>query len=172
MADFYRDDLVDFTRYGRLDAYELTDEELAHLLEIWRWSVWKGRASPEDDVRVAAQRLQRHLAQAHNVEVEYNTTLLLKQEIEALAYLRVLLDLPKALLYFVRNGGALFRALRQHRRYSRITPVRDTNGLPLGYPRALIDALRMQPPDVLQRPYWRQLSPHSFEDRKRLDEWW
>jgi hypothetical protein len=112
------------------------------------------------------------MAQAHNVEVEYNTALLLKQEIEPLVYLRTLLDLPKALFYFLRSGGALIRAFRQHRRYRQIAPVRDSNGAPLGYPRALLDALHMQPPDVLHRAYWRQLSPHNFEDRKRLDDWW
>jgi hypothetical protein len=172
MADFYRDDLVDFTRYGRLDAYDLTDEELARLLEVWRWSVWKERSSPADDVRASAQRLQRHLAQTCNVEVEYNTALLLKQEVEPLIYLRVLLDLPKALCYFLRGGRALFRAIRQHRRYRKVAPVRDSDGAPLGYPRNLLNALRIQPPDVLHRPYWRQLNPHNFEDRKRLDEWW
>ena len=172
MADFYRDDLVDFTRYGKLDAYELTDDELAAMLEVWRWSVDQQRASPMDDVRAVGQRFQRQLARARNVEVEYNTTLLLKEEIEPLIYLRVLLDLPKALIYFLRNGGALIRAIRQHRRYHAIKPVRDTDGVPLGYPRQNLEALHMRPPDVLHRTYWRQLSPNSFEDRKRLDDWW
>ena len=172
MPNFYRDDLIDFTRYGKLDAYELTDEELAHMLEVWRWSVSQGRSSPADDVRAATQRLQRHLARAHKVEVEYNTTLLLKQEAEPLMYLRVLLDVPKALVYFLRNGGALIRAIRQQRRCRRIRPVRDNNGAPLGYPRETLDALRIQPPDVLSRPYWRQLSPDDFEKRRRLDDWW
>ncbi len=170
MADYYRDDLADFTRYGKLDAYELTDDELAHMLEVWRWSVWQGRRNPGDDVRAASQRFQRQLAR-RNVEVEYNTTLLLKQEIEPLIYLRVLLDVPKALLYFLRNGGALIRAVRQHRRYRQVKPICDHNGAPLGYPRQTLDALHVGAPDIVHRPYWRQLDPHNFEERKRLDDW-
>lgn len=171
-ADYYRDDLVDFARYGKLDAYELTDEELARLLEVWRWSVWSGRQSPEDDVREASRRLQRRLAHGHNIEVEYNTTLLLKQEVEPLLYLRTLIDVPKALAYFARHGFALLRALRQHRRFSRLAPARDHNGAPIGYPRPTLDAMRVRPPDVLHRHYWHQLSFYSFEERKRLDYWW
>jgi hypothetical protein len=172
MADYYRADLVDFVRYGKLDAYELTDEELSRLLEVWRWSVWMQCSSPEDDVRMAAQQLQRSLAQTHNIEVEYNTALLLKQEVEPLIYLRALLDLPKVLVYFLRNGAALLRAIRQRKRCQRIVPVRDTNGTPLGYPSREFDLLHVRPPDVLQRRYWRQLSPHNFEERKRRDDWW
>lgn len=172
MTDFYQDDLLDFVRYGRLDAYELTDDELARLLEVWRWSVWVQRRSPADDVREAAQRLQRHLARDHNVEVEYNTALLLKQEIEPMLYWRVLLDVPKAIGYFLRNSRALFHAFRQQRRCQKVIPVRNTDGVPLGYPRETFDALHVRPPDVLHRRYWRQLSSHTFEDRKRLDDWW
>lgn len=172
MADYYRGNLVDFARYGKLDAFELTDEELARMLEVWRWAVWSERSSPADDVRAAAQRVQRQLAREHNVEVEYNTALLLKQEIEPLVYLRVLLDFPKALLYFLRSGSAFFRALRQHRRCQQVSPARDTNGAPLGYPRQSLDDLNVRAPDVLQRHYWRQLSPYNFEQRKRLDDWW
>lgn len=171
-ADYYRSSLVDFARYGKLDAFELTDEELARMLEVWRWSVWAERSSPDDDVRAAAQRLQRNLARDHNIEVEYNTALLLKQEIEPLIYLRVLLDFPRALLYFLRGGGALVRALRQHRRCRQVSPTRDPHGAPLGYPRQELDSTPMRAPDVLRRPYWRQLSPHNFEQRKRLDDWW
>ncbi len=171
-APYYRDDLVDFARYGRLDAYELTDEDLARLLEVWRWSVWSGRQSPEDDVREASRRLQRRLAREHNIEVEYNTMLLFKQEIEPLIHLRVLLDIPKALGYFFWHCFSLVRALRQHRRYRRVIPARDHNGVPVGYPRPTLDALAMRPPDVLHRHYWHQLSFYSFEERKRLDYWW
>ncbi|MBI1258289.1 MAG: hypothetical protein GC204_12520 [Chloroflexi bacterium] len=172
MANFCKDDLSDFARYGRLDAYELTDDELARMLEVWRWSLGRHDGSPDEDVRAAAQGLQRQLARAYNVEVEYNTALLLKQEIEPLIYLRTLLHVPQALGYFVRHAPALIRALYQHRRYHRIAAVRDTNGAPLGYPRPALDAYHAQPPDLLHRPYWRQLSACSFEDRKRLDEWW
>lgn len=171
MADFYRDDLADFARYGRLDAYELTDEELAQMLEVWRWSVARQRSAPADDVRATAQQLQRSLARSRNVEVEYNTTLLLKQEAEALVHLRALANALLALGYFVRHAASLLRAVRQYRRYSRIAPVRDTDGAALGYPRHLLDAYHQPPPDVLHRPYWRQLSPYNFEDRKRLDDW-
>jgi hypothetical protein len=171
-GSYYRDDLSDFTRYGKLDAYELTDEELAHLLEVWRWSVGRQTCAPEDEVRAASQRLQRQLARTRNVEVEYNTALLLKQEIEPLIYLRTLLNAGRAVAYFLRHGGALLEALRQYRRCKRIAPVRDTEGAPLGYPRGVLSDSHMHAPDVLHRPYWRQLSPHTFEDRKRLDEWW
>jgi hypothetical protein len=169
--DFYREDLADFTRYGRLDAFELTDEELAQMLEVWRWSVARRSSAPADEVRAAAQQLQRGLARTRNVEVEYNTTLLLKQEAEALIHLRSLANALHALGYFLHHGAALMRALHQYRRYSGITPVRDPDGATLGYPRHLLDAYHQPPPDVLHRPYWRQLSPHDFEDRKRLDDW-
>ena len=172
MADYYRDDLLDFVRYGKLDAYELNDEDLAALLEVWVWSVERERTSPADDVREISCRLQRHLARVHNIEVEYNTALLLKQEIEPLIYLRALLDLPKAIAYFLTHGRAFLRAVRQRRRCRQILPVRDTDGAPRGYPRRALDDRQVHPPDVLHRPYWRQLSPYSFEDRKRLDYWW
>jgi hypothetical protein len=171
-GSYYRDDLSDFTRYGKLDAYELTDEELAHLLEVWRWTIARQSCAPEDEVRAASQRLQRQLARTRDVEVEYNTTLLLKQEIEPLIYLRALLNAWRAFTYFLRHGGALLGALRQYRRCKGVAPVRDTDGAPLGYPRAVLNASHIHAPDVLHRPYWRQLSPHNFEERKRLDEWW
>ncbi len=171
-ADYYQDDLVDFTRYGKLDAFELTDEELARLLEVWRWSVWNARHSPEDDVREAARRLQRRLAHAHNVEVEYNTALLLKQEIEPLLHLRALLDAPKALAYFLRHGVAFVRAIRQRRRLNRVTPVRDHQRRPGRLSASGARCAHVRPPDVLRRHYWHQLSFYSFEERKRLDYWW
>src|SRR4051812_4038502 len=122
MANFYKDDLIDFTRYGKLDAYELTDEELAHMLEVWRWSVGRHDGSPDEDVRAAAQCLQRPLAPAHNVEVEYTPALLLKQEIEPLISLRALLPAPQALAFSLPHPPALTRALRQHRRYHDLAP--------------------------------------------------
>ena len=56
--------------------------------------------------------------------------------------------------------------------YAAIYEWVDANGTPLGYPRRVLEALHDRAPDVLHRPYWRQLSPHSFEERKRLDDWW
>lgn len=170
-------DLSEFIRYGRLDAYELTDEELARLLEVWRWTAWVETGTPsgpDHDILEAVHALQRRLAYEQNVETEYNTVLLLKAELEPLMHLRVLLDVPLALRYFLRIGGplALWRAYRQARRYRRLEPVRGQNGGERGYPRRLLETLKLRPPNLLKRRYWRQLSPHSFEQRKRLDRWW
>lgn len=170
-------DLSEFARYGKLDAYELTDDELARLLELWRWTAWTRRntpSGPDHDILNEAQQLQRRLAQMNNIEMEYNTTLLLKQELEPLMHLRVLLDLPRVLRYFLRPRGllALFRALRQARRYRDIVPVRDRQQGGFGYPRGLLEQYRTRPPDLLKRRYWRQLSPYSYEERKRMDYWW
>ena len=88
-------DLTEFARHGKLDAYELTDEELARLLELWRWTAWTHRntpSGPDHDILDEAHRLQRQLARQNNMEMEYNTALLLKQELEPLMHLRVLLD--------------------------------------------------------------------------------
>jgi hypothetical protein len=177
MKEAYRDDLSDFVRYGKLDAYELTDEELARLLEVWRWSAWKRRTHPtsiDRDIIAAAQQLQARLAHERGVEVEYNTALLLKAEIEALMFARALLDFPRALAYFLhpRRWLSLLQALIRARRYYRIAPLQDAYGNPLGYPAAKLDSLCGRPPDLLKRRYWRQLAPYSFEERKRLDYWW
>jgi hypothetical protein len=177
MKEAYQDDLSDFVRYGKLDAYELTDEELARLLEVWRWSEWKRRTHPtsiDHDIITAAQQLQARLARERDVEVEYNTALLLKAEIEALMFARALLDFPRALAYFLhpRRWLSLLRALIRARRYCRIAPLQDAYGNRLGYPAAKLDAFRERPPDLLKRRYWRQLAPYSFEERKRLDYWW
>lgn len=170
-------DLTEFARYGKLDAYELTDDELARLLELWRWTAWTHRntpSGPDHDILDEAHRLQRQLARENNMEMEYNTALLLKQELEPLMHLRVLLDVPKALRYFLRPRGllALFRALLQARRYRAIIPVRDRQHGGVGYPRARLDKYRGRAPDLLKRRYWRQLSPYSFEERKKMDYWW
>lgn len=170
MNDHLRSDLKDFARYGTLDAYELTDEEIAELLEVWRWSVWTERSSPHDDVRAAVATLQRHLAQHHDVEVEYNTAMLLKQEIEPLVFLRVIHELPGAVLYFLRHPLELIRAMRHARRVN-VAPVRNHNGEPLGYPRERLPK-HLHAPDLLKRSYWRQLSPYTFAQRKQMDYWW
>jgi hypothetical protein len=170
-------DLSDFARHGKLDAYELTDEELARLLELWRWTAWTHRntpSGPDHDILDEAQRIQRVMAREHNMEVEYNTALLLKQELEGLMHLRVLLDIPKVLRYFLCFRGviAFFRALVQARRYREIAPMRDRVQGDVGYPRRALEAYNGRAPDLLKRRYWRQLSPYSFEERKRMDYWW
>jgi hypothetical protein len=167
----FRPDLKDFTRYGTLDAYELTDEEIAALLEVWRWTSWRTRETPADEVRDRVAALQRQLAHTSDVEVEYNTAGLLKGAIEPLIYLRVLVDLPRALLWFARHPLALARALLAVRRLRRVQPARGQNGEPLGYP---IESLppHLYAPDLLKTTYWKQVSPFTFAERKRLDYWW
>ncbi|MBK8022101.1 MAG: hypothetical protein IPK19_11910 [Chloroflexi bacterium] len=157
-------------RYGTLDAYELTDEEVVALLEVWRWTVWTERDTPADDVRAALIRLQRHLAKEFDTEVEYNTAVLLKQEIEPLLYLRVLRDIPAAILYFVTHPVELVRAML-HARRADVPPLRGQNGEPLGYPRHRLST-RLRAPDLLKRAYFKQLSPFTFAQRKQMDYWW
>jgi hypothetical protein len=174
----YCDDLSDFARNGSLDAYELTDEELAQLLELWRWSVWRRVNQPTSvdyNVLQQARQMQRRLAHEHNLEVEYNTALLLKQEIEPLMHARALLSASDALTYFAhpRRFLSLFRALWQIMRYQQIAPMRsEQDGTPEGYPLPLLARFRARIPNMIKRPYWRQLHPHTFDERKRHDEWW
>lgn len=177
MQDALQDDLSDFARNGMLDAYELTDEELARLLEVWRWSVWRRMhqpTAPDYDILEQSQRLQRRLAREHNLEVEYNTGLLLKQEIEPLLYIRILLSAPRALWYFVhpRRIFTFWRCIWRVMRYNQIDPMQDGKQDALGYPVWRLDAQHPTAPDLLKRPYWRQLSPHTFAERKRFDVWW
>jgi hypothetical protein len=177
MSEAYEEDLRSFTRYGKLDSYELTDEELVRMLELWRWAEWTKRSTPSGpdyDINDAVQRLQRHLAQVHNIEVEYNTALLLKQELEPLMHLRVLSNVPRALAYFLhpRRLWTLIQSLRRAYRYRRVQPAKDAYGNPRGYPAHLLERCKERVPDLLTRPYWRQLSPYNFEQRKRLDYWW
>ncbi len=177
LQDALHDDLTDFVRHGRLDAYELTDEELAQMLEVWRWSVWRRMqrpSAPDHDIIEQSQRLQRWLAHEHNLEVEYNTALLLKQELEPLMYLRILLSVPRALAYFLspRRFLALWLALWRVARYQRVGPIRIQDDGEQDYPLELIQRYAGRPPDLLKRPYWRQLSHHSFATRKRHDLWW
>lgn len=176
-TDAIHEDLVEFVRHGNLDAYELTDEELAQMLEVWRWSVWRrmqAPSAPDHDVIEQSQWLQRRLAREFDLEVEYNTTLLLKQELEPLMQLRVLLNAPRACAYFVnpRRFLLLWRTLWRALRYNRIVPVRERNRDAPGYPSDQLRRYAGRAPDLLRRPYWRQLSHHSFAVRKRLDLWW
>jgi hypothetical protein len=177
MGEAYRDDLSDFIRHGKLDAYELTDEELARLLEVWRWSVWTRHTQPspiDHDISAAACHLQARLACERNVEVEYNTALLLKAELEPLMMLRALSCFPRALAYFLhpKRWLALLRGMVRARRYSRLRPAQDAYGNPLGYPTAHMEGACGRAPDLLKRRYWRQISPYSFSDRKTLNYWW
>lgn len=170
LHEHYRPDLRDFARYGVLDAYELTDEEIAALLEVWRWAVWNARESPSDEVREAVVTLQRHLAHAHDIEVEYNTAGLLKTSIEPLIYLRVLRDLPEAIAYFVTHPLAFIRAIVQAGRVN-ISPLRGAHGEPLGYPKRALPR-RLRAPDLLRRTYWKRVSGYTFAERKKMDYWW
>ena len=116
MKDAFAEDLSDFIRNGKLDAYELTDEELADFLEVWRWAAWRRRtlpSGPDADIVDTALQFQAMMQQTHGVEVDYNTFLLLRQELEPLMYLRILRELRRALLYFLqpRNLVALVRTL-------------------------------------------------------------
>ncbi len=175
MQDVYHDDLRDFVRYGKLDAYELTDEELARLLDVWRWSVWTKRTGPDFDVHDLTFRLERRLMRQFDVEVEYNTRFALKHELEPLMYLRVLLDLPRALWYFAnpRRWRALVQSIRHVRRYRHIRPVlgeQVTEGK--GYPRPTLESTELPCPNLLKRRYWRRISDATLDERERASHWW
>ncbi len=174
MRDAYSDDLSDFIRHGTLDCYELTDEELARFLELWRWTVWTRRnqpSGPDFEVVDAVTRLQDHLDKAYGVEIEYNTMLLLRQELEPLMYMRVLANVPRAIGYFLRprNLLALARSLRRTHRYHDVAPVMQHDG-ERGYPSTVLDQLHERPPDLLRRKYW--TTRLSFERRHWPHLWW
>jgi|GEM_PF-838609 hypothetical protein len=169
--------LTDFARYGILDAYELNDKDLAHLLELWRWTAWTERTTPssvDHDILDAVHRLQQRLADQHGIDMEYNTAALFKQEIEALMFWCTLRSAPAALWYFVRRVRvwALIRAIRRSRRYDRLETARGQRRQDRGYPRPLLERFNGRPPDLLKRRYWRPLTPHSFEERRRDERWW
>lgn len=173
VSEVYRDDLSDFIRYHKLDAYELTDDELAALLDVWRWSIWTTRnepSAPDADVLDVVRDVQRRMAHEYNVEIDYNTILLLKQEAESLMHLRVLYAVPRALLYFLRVRGiaALVQSIRRIRRYQRMETPIDPHTKRRAYPRQV---LRERVPDLMNRPYWRPLSSATLDERKRSDTW-
>lgn len=178
MQDVYHDDLRDFVRNGRLDAYELTDAELARFLELWRWSAYTRRttpSSPDFDAYDMVERLERHLYRNHNIEIEYNTRLLLRSELEAMMYMNVLLEAPRALLYFInpQNWLTTIATLRNIRRARRIKPVLGEQERECrGYPRRLLNQARLPRIDLLARTYWRQISPHTTKERIQDDMWW
>lgn len=166
MKDAFVEDLSDFIRNGRLDAYELTDEELADFLEVWRWATWRQRTQPtgpDADIVDAAQQFQAQMRQRHGVEVDYNTLLLLRQELEPLMYLRILREVRRALGYFLQpqNWRALFRSLARARRYERTAPLVDWRTYQKGYPRAAMRQIQDPAPDLLRRKYWRRVGPDA-----------
>jgi hypothetical protein len=176
MRDIYADDLSDFIRNGKLDGYELTDEELAQFLEVWRWTVWTRYGTPsvpDHTIVDAVQHLQAHMEQRYGVEVDYNTLLLLREELEPLMYMRVLWDIKRVVLYFLRprNMLLLLRTLSRARRYNRTQPLRDFRTHRFGYAKADMEQVHEQAPDLVRRKYWHRLGASLQEMRKRPD-WW
>lgn len=175
MQDVYHDDLRDFVRNGRLDAYELTDAELARFLELWRWSAYTRRTSPSSpdyDAYDMVVRLERHLHQTFGIEIEYNTRLLLRHELEAMMHMNILLEVPRALLYFLnpQNWLAAFSSLRNIRRARRVKPILGEQELECrGYPRRVLDNASPPRVDLLKRTYWRRI---SSKERLRNRIWW
>jgi hypothetical protein len=168
--------LEQFARYGRLDAYELTDEEIARLLEVWRYEIWRDGARTQlSDRQIldAVKSLQRRLAYEHDIEIEYNTLLLLKTEIEPLANYAVLRDGLRALCWFLHplRWWTFARVSWRARRYRKIDPARVQDELLEGYPIYSLNRFRGRAPDLLKRKYYRPFSAHSYEERKKLDEW-
>jgi hypothetical protein len=178
MQDVYHDDLRDFIRHGRLDAYDLTDEELPRFLELWRWSVYNRRTnptSPDHDAHDMVNRLERHLYGSYGVEIEYNTRLLLRHELEAMLHMNILLEVPHALLYFLdpRRIWQVIPTLRQIARAQRIKPVMGEQTIECrGYPRKLLNGTRLRRIDLLRRRYWHRINPQKPSQRIRQDDWW
>ncbi|MBW4438611.1 MAG: hypothetical protein KME04_15830 [Pleurocapsa minor GSE-CHR-MK-17-07R] len=169
--------MADFARFGSLDAYDLTDDELAQMLELWRWTVWKAAHQPsavDHDILQAVQAFQRQLAEKHDLDMEYNTALLLKQELEPLMHFRALRMFPAAMWYFVRrlNPLVFLRAWHRARRYDALEASRGQRPSDRGYPRELLESFRGRPPNMLKRKYWRSLTAHSYDERKQMKRWW
>jgi hypothetical protein len=176
MHDAYCDDLSDFIRHQKLDCFELTDEELAHFFEVWRWTIWTRRRDGADfDVLDATNHLQGHMAQTYQVKVDYNTLLLLRQEAEPLMQWRILAHFWRAVFYFLRPRNLLLlcKTLRRTQRYDRIHPLVEGNDQTRrGYPLRLIEQVNAESPDVLRRTYWRQIGSQHFEATRCPDLWW
>lgn len=170
--------MTDFVRYGMLDAYELNDDDLAQMLELWRWTVWMRANQPngiDHDVLEAVHSLQRKLAQNQNADLEYNTAILLKQDIEALMYLRCLFNAPRAVWYFARRMRVftLMRAFIQSRRYSKMQrSYSEGSAANRGYPRHALEHFHGKAPDMMKRHYWRSLTFKTFQERKHCEMWW
>lgn len=166
MKGAFAEDLSDFIRNGKLDAYELTDEELSEFLEVWRWSAWRQRtqpSGPDADISAAAQQFQAMMRRQHGVEVDYNTLLLLREELEPLMYWRVLREIRRALTFFLNpaNIMKLLRVMARTRRYDRTPPMVDWRTYEHGYPRAAMQCFEDPAPDLLQRKYWRRVGPDA-----------
>jgi hypothetical protein len=166
MKDAFVDDLRDFIRNGKLDAYELTDSELAEFLEVWRWAVWRRRtqpSGPDADIVEATTHVQTLLRQQYGVDVDYNTLLLLREELEPLMYWRVLHDLRRALGFFLQPSNLLrlWRVWQRARRYQRTAPAVDWRTHEQGYPRAAMSRVNDPAPDLLRRKYWRRVGPDT-----------
>jgi hypothetical protein len=176
MHHAYCDDLCDFIRNQKLDCYELTDEELMHFFEVWRWTIWTRRRGGADfDVFDATNHLQAHMAQRYGVHIDYNTLLLLRQEAEPLMHWRIVSQALRSLLYFVNplNWLLLWQTLRRVGRYQRMQAVVEGNDHQRrGYPKWGIERLRERCPDLLRRTYWRQIGAHRFEVSRCPDLWW
>lgn len=173
----YHDDLRDFIRHGKLDAYELTDDELARFLELWRWGVYHRRNEPsaaDYDTFDAVERLEQHLYHTYGVTVEYNTRLLLRQELEAFVHLNLVLQGWRSLWYFLRPDRifALVRSVRNIRRAKRVRPILGEQELECrGYPRRVLDEARLPRIDLLRRRYWRRINSKSPEERLKARRW-
>ncbi|MFO7323182.1 MAG: hypothetical protein DIU68_015750 [Chloroflexota bacterium] len=172
MRDAFCEDLSDFIRNDKLDAYELTDDELAQFLEVWRWATWRRRTRPnavDADIADAVQQLQTSMMEQYGVEVDYNTLLLLRQELEPLMYWRILAEFRRALVYFLhpRNLLSLLKTLRRVSRYAKLDPLVDRRTYRRGYPRLAMGSLHDPAPDLLKRHYWRQVGMTSAIERRR-----
>lgn len=176
MQDVYHDDLRDFVRHGKLDAYELTDAELARFLELWRWSAYTRRTAPtapDYDTHDVVNRLERHLYHEFGIEIEYNTRLLLLQQAEPLMYMSVLMSVREAVVYFVWHPMAFFQSLRHIRRARRVKPVLGEQRMECrGYPRGVMHKQQLPNTNLLKRRYWRRLSQHTPQHRLEQDQWW
>lgn len=169
-------DLHEFARRDLLDAYELTDRELAEMLEVWRWGVWQSHSQPtptDHDILAATDDLRRQLAHQHNLDIEYNTLYLLRSEIEPTLHLRALEAGWAALVYFAHPSRWLSfaRTLWRARRYRRTPPVPEEKSAALLYPRAPLSLTRLHAPDLLKRRYWHPIGWTPMEERKRTDQW-
>lgn len=175
MRDAYSDDLSDFIRNGQLDGYELTDEELVQFLEIWRWVVWTRRRDPtgaDHDIMDALNHLCKRLDERHAVEIEYNTLLLLRQELEPLMHFRVLADMGRAVRYFISplNWWSFLKTWWRVRRYQSVRPVVYGREERRGYPAYQLDHLRETAPDLVKRKYWRRVG--APKDERHPHMWW
>jgi hypothetical protein len=175
-ADGVDSDLHEYARREQLDAYELTDRELAELLEVWRWRVWHThtRPTPTDrDAAEAVRALRRQLAREHDLDLDYNTFYLLREECTPLLHLRALWAGYDALVWFAhpRRWPLFWRTLWRAWRCARTPSVPEEAAPHLLYPRDRLERARLHAPDLLRRRYWRPIGGASLDVRKQTDEW-